>query len=201
MDKNINYNKQCLGLLGHLALGQPAGQGKAICSSQTLQPQGSLSGVQALDLMKVNQIRDVSDKTFGGHISVFFNETTFHNNISDQPYCQEQFFLFLPLLPLCFYSPWTPCPPLFYCSSFSLPFFLCFFNLLKVFFISPQSQTRSTFVSFCPQTLYLFSETKQSFSCQVISSFFLHRGKTFVSDMNSFNFILDSAAKIVTISI
>lgn len=104
MDKNINYNKQCLGLLGHLALGQPAGQGKAICSSQTLQPQGSLSGVQALDLMKVNQIQDVSDKTFGGHISVFFNETTFHNNISDQPYCQEQFFLFLPLLPLCFFT-------------------------------------------------------------------------------------------------
>lgn len=103
MDKNINYIKQDLGFLGHLGLRQEPGQRKAICNSQTLQPQGSLSGVQALDMMKVNQIRDISDKTFGAHISVFFNETTFHNNISDQLYCQEQFFL--PLLSLCFYSP------------------------------------------------------------------------------------------------
>lgn len=177
MDKNINYIKQCFGLFGHLALGQQPGQRKAICSSQILQPQGSLSGVQALDLMKVNQIQDVSDKTLGAHISVFFNETTFHNNISDQLYCQEQFLLFLPLIPLCFYSPWTPRPPLFYCSSSSLSFFLCFFNMLKTFFISPQSQTRSTPVSFCPQTLYLLSETKQPPSCQAISCFCYTEGK------------------------
>lgn len=173
MDKNINYIKQCLGLFGHLARGQQPGQGKAIYSSQTLQPQGSLSEVQALDLMKVNQIQDVSDKTFGAHISMFFNETTFHNNISDQLYCQEQFFLFLPLLLLCFTL--LELPALLYFIA-PLPFFLCFFNLLKAFFISPQSQTRST-VSFCPQTLYLLSETKQSPSCQVISCFCYSEGK------------------------
>lgn len=54
------YVKQCLGLLRHLAFGQQPGWGKAICSSQSVQPQGSLSGVQALDLMKFNQIWDVS---------------------------------------------------------------------------------------------------------------------------------------------
>lgn len=111
------------------------------------------------------------------NISVFFNEATFHNNVSDRLYCQEQFFLFLPLLPLCFYSPWTPCPPLFYCYSSNLPFFLCFFNLLKAFFISPQSQTRSTSVSFCPQTLYLLNETEQSPSYQANSCFCYTEGK------------------------
>jgi len=127
-DKNINYINQCWGLLGYLVLRQHPGQRKGICNSQTLQPQCSLSGVQALDLTKINQIQDVSDKIFGAHISVFFSETTFHNNISNQLYCQEQFFLFLALLPLSFYSPLTPCPPLFYCSFSSFALFLCFFK-------------------------------------------------------------------------
>lgn len=75
---------------------------------QSLQPQGSLSGVQALDLMRVNQIWDVSDKKIGAYISVLFNEATFHNSVSDKLYCQEQFFLFIPFLPPCFYSSWIP---------------------------------------------------------------------------------------------
>lgn len=67
-------------------------------------------------------------------------------------------------------------PSLFYCSSSSLLFFLCFINLLKAFFISPQSQNKSS-VSFCPQTLYLLNETKQSHSCQAISRFSYTEGK------------------------
>lgn len=65
---------------------------------------------------------------------------------------------------------------LFYCSSSSLPYFLCFLNLLKTFFIFPQSQNRSS-VSFCPQTLYLLNENKQSHSCQAISFFSYTEGK------------------------
>lgn len=84
---------------------------------------------------------------------------------------------FVPLLPLCFYSPSLELPSLFYCSSSRLPFFLCFLNLLKAFFISPQSQNRSSSVSFCPQTLYLLSETKQSQNCQAISCFSYIEGK------------------------
>lgn len=71
MYKSISFTNQLLGLLRHLALGkQPRNQ--EICSFQSLQSQGSPSGVQTLDLMKASQICYVSDKKrWGSYISVF----------------------------------------------------------------------------------------------------------------------------------
>lgn len=125
---------------------------KAICSSQTLQPQGSPSEVQALDLMKVIQIQDVTDKTYQRFSMKLLFIIMYQMNCIAKS-SSFSFFVFPLLFTL------SSCPPLFYCSSSSLLFFLCYFNLLKVFYLSPQSQSRSTSVSFCPQTLYLHSET------------------------------------------
>lgn len=180
--------------LGTWLLGSKQTEKKAICSSQTLQPQGSLSGVQALDLMEVIQIQDVSDITY----QCFSMKLLFI--IMDQMNCiAKSNSFFLPLLPLCFYSPCAPvllyfiAPLLVFSSSCAI--LIC----LKFTIYLPNLN---------PDLLLCHFSLRPSISTVRLSSLLVKHSLGFVTERENIGLcheliqlIVNFAAKIVTISI
>lgn len=190
MYKSISCTNQILGLLRHLALGkQPRNQ--ETCSFQSLQSQGSPSGVQTLDLMKANQICYVSDKKrWGSYISVFQRNCISWHKRSKKIAKSSSFFFFF-----CFPSTFAllEFSVLLYCSFPVFPSSCAFKIYLKHFLYLPNQ------IYFCNAILLSPNVRQQSRSWQAISYFCCTDRKHW--SMPQTHLILDSAARTVTIFI